>query len=54
MDKLRFILIICVLFVFSSCDLAGGIFKAGMGLGIFLVVAIIGLILWFVMRARRK
>jgi hypothetical protein len=40
--------------VFSSCDLAGGIFKAGMEVGIFLVVAIIGLVLWFVYKARRK
>ncbi|WP_366183044.1 hypothetical protein [Flavobacterium ovatum] len=30
-----------ILSVFTSCELIGGIFKAGMGFGIFIVVAII-------------
>ncbi len=33
------ILIICTT-LFSSCELIGGIFKAGMGVGIFLVLAV--------------
>jgi hypothetical protein len=37
----------------SSCEVIGGIFKAGMWVGILVVVAIIGLILWLVSRGRR-
>jgi hypothetical protein len=36
----------------SSCSVIGGIFKAGMWVGILVVVAIIGLILWLVGRGR--
>ncbi|MDI1317006.1 hypothetical protein [Flavobacterium sp.] len=35
---------------FTSCDLIGGIFKAGMGFGIFIVVAVIALIVYAVSR----
>ena len=37
--------------ILSSCALPGGIFKAGMIWGIFLVVAIIGLILYMISRS---
>ena len=37
----------------SSCELVEGIFKAGMGFGIFIVVAIIGLILFLIFRMGR-
>ena len=30
---------------FTSCELIGGIFKAGMGVGIFIVIAIIAIVL---------
>ncbi|WP_418263106.1 hypothetical protein [Flavobacterium faecale] len=30
-----------IISLFTSCELVGGIFKAGMGFGIFIVVAII-------------
>ncbi|WP_220494920.1 phosphatidate cytidylyltransferase [Lacibacter sediminis] len=37
----------------SSCQLVEGIFKAGMGFGIFIVVAIIALIIFIIMRIGR-
>ena len=37
----------------TSCDLIGGIFKAGMWVGIIIVVAVVGLILWLVSKGRR-
>ncbi|MEO6542264.1 MAG: hypothetical protein ABIN74_14775 [Ferruginibacter sp.] len=38
----------------TSCEAIAGIFKAGMGFGIFIVIAVIALIAFFVMRAGRK
>jgi len=35
---------------FTSCDLIGGIFKAGMGFGIFIVVAVVALIIYLISR----
>lgn len=32
--------------LFSSCDVIEGIFKAGMGFGIFIVIAVIALIIF--------
>ncbi|MGN6398986.1 MAG: phosphatidate cytidylyltransferase [Flavisolibacter sp.] len=37
----------------SSCEVIGGIFKAGVWVGIIIVVLIIGLILWLVGKGRR-
>ena len=42
-----------LLIVLSSCAVAGGIFKAGMGFGIFIVILVVVLILWLVSRGRR-
>ena len=38
----------------SSCEIIGGIFKAGMGFGIFIVVAIIVVIVFLIMKAGKK
>ena len=38
----------------NSCNVVKGIFKAGMGFGIFIVVAVIGLIAFFVLRAGKN
>ena len=35
-----------VLFSFTSCEVVGGIFKAGMGVGIFIVVAIVAVVIF--------
>ena len=46
-------LLIAMMTMLSSCELVQGIFKAGMGFGIFIVVAIIGLILFLIFRMGR-
>jgi len=38
----------------SSCSVIEGIFKAGMGFGIFIAVAVIAVILYFVFRSGKK
>lgn len=38
----------------SSCELAEGIFNAGMGVGIFVVIAVIALIIFIIMRISRR
>lgn len=42
-----------VLTLLTSCEVVGGIFKAGMGFGIFIVVFIIVLIAIFIFRSRK-
>lgn len=43
---LRFLMVFVILFSFSSCELVGDIFKAGMGFGIFIVIFIVAIIIW--------
>ena len=40
--------------VLSSCEAIAGIFKAGMWTGIIAVVAVVGLIVYFVSRGRNN
>lgn len=47
------ILLLVIAVTFSSCEVVGGIFKAGMGVGIFIVVLVVALIIWLVSRGRR-
>ncbi len=39
---------------FTSCNAIEGIFKAGMGVGIFMVIAIISLIVFLAVRFSKK
>ncbi len=51
--KKQFLLIalfIALLTTFQGCAVVGGIFKAGMGVGIFIVVLVIALIIYLVTR----
>lgn len=48
------ILFITLLTAFSGCAVVGGIFKAGMGVGIFIVIAVVALILFLVSRAGKN
>lgn len=52
MKKQTLIVVLLILFLttFSSCSVVEGIFKTGMGVGIFLVVFVIALIVFFVSR----
>ncbi len=43
---MAFLVAMAVLMSLSSCELVGDIFKAGMGFGIFLVVAVVALIIF--------
>ena len=43
-----------ITFLLSSCEAIAGIFKAGMGFGIFIVIAIIGIIIFLVVRMGRS
>ena len=45
--------VVAMAMTLSSCEIIGGIFKAGVGVGIFIVVLVIALILWLVGRSRR-
>ncbi len=38
--------------LFTSCEFIGGVFKAGVNVGVFLVLAAIALIIYFVSKAR--
>jgi len=46
--------IFLVSILFSSCEVIGGIFKAGVWTGILIVAAIIGLIIFLISRAGKK
>ncbi|MBP4141907.1 hypothetical protein MW871_15315 [Flavobacterium sp. I-SCBP12n] len=50
----RLLMLFIVLISFSSCSVVEGIFKAGMGVGIFIVVAIIAVILFIVSKIFSK
>jgi hypothetical protein len=50
MKRLFILLLPLFVFIFTSCELVGDIFKAGMGFGIFLVIAVIILIIFVVMK----
>jgi hypothetical protein len=53
--KLRTILVwILITFYFSGCTVVGGIFKAGVWVGVIAVLLIVGLILFFVSRGSGK
>jgi hypothetical protein len=46
--------LLLVLLLATSCEVVGGIFKAGMGVGIFIVIAIIAVIVWVISRFSKK
>jgi hypothetical protein len=48
-----FALLIFMSMAFTSCEAIAGIFKAGMWVGILIVVIIIGIILWIIGKARK-
>ena len=49
------LLVLLLLFttIFSSCELVGDIFQAGMWIGVIIVVAIIALVLWLLRKIRK-
>ncbi len=56
MKKNNGILLACLLTIMlgtSGCAIAGGIFKAGMWVGILVVVLVVGLVIWLVGKAKK-
>jgi len=51
--SLLWLSVLAMAMTLSSCEVVGGIFKAGMWVGILVVVVVDGLILWLVGRGRR-
>lgn len=52
--SLSFLLTLMVLMVsLSSCEVVGGIFKAGMWTGFLIIVVVVGLIIWLISRGRK-
>jgi hypothetical protein len=47
-------LFIFIVSLFSSCEVVEGIFKAGMGVGIFIVIAVIVLIVFIISKLTGK
>lgn len=47
-------LLLIISTMLSSCEAIAGIFKAGMGFGIFLVIAVIALIIFIIAKATGK
>ena len=45
---LKLLMVFVILFSFTSCELVGDIFKAGMGFGIFLVIFIVAVIFFLI------
>ena len=45
--------LLIVMVTLSSCDIVGGIFKAGIWVGIVLVVIVVALIFWLLNKFRR-
>lgn len=54
MKKILIPLILILLLSLSSCQIIGGIFKAGVWVGVLLVVGIISLIIYLVTRGSNK
>lgn len=46
-------ILVSVAVLFSSCEAIGDIFKAGMWVGVIVVVLIVALVLWLIGKARK-
>ncbi|HEY9364559.1 MAG TPA: phosphatidate cytidylyltransferase [Chitinophagaceae bacterium] len=53
MKKISLFLFVFITTMLSSCEIVGGIFKAGVWVGVLIVVAVIALIIWLVSRGRK-
>jgi len=47
------IFLLVMVMTLSSCEVIGDIFQAGLAVGIIVVVAVVGLIIWLVSRFRK-
>ncbi|WP_291083621.1 MULTISPECIES: hypothetical protein [unclassified Flavobacterium] len=51
---MRMLVLITILITFTNCELVEGIFKAGVGVGIFIVIAVIAAIIYVISRFGKK
>lgn len=51
---IRSSLFLIMLLSFTSCEVVEGIFKLGMGVGIFIVIAILAVIIFIIAKLRKK
>ncbi len=47
------LVLITILLTFTNCELVEGIFKVGVGVGVFIVVAILAAIIFVISRFRK-
>jgi hypothetical protein len=50
----RILALTLLLFSFTSCELVGDIFQAGMSVGIFIVIFVIAIIIWLFAKFFRR
>ena len=50
----RLFLVLLAGIALSGCELAEGIFKAGMAVGVFMVIAVVALIIYLMSKVRRR
>ncbi len=50
----RLFLVLLAGIALSGCELAEGIFKAGMAVGVFVVIAVIALVVFLMSKVRRR
>jgi len=50
MQKMNFAWLAMLLFSLSSCEVVGGIFKAGVWTGLLIVAVVIALVIWLISR----
>lgn len=54
MNKLLKInILLLILLTFSSCEVVEGIFNLGVGVGVFIVIAIIALVIFIISRLKK-
>ena len=50
----RLLMLLIILLSFTSCELAKGIFNAGMGIGIFITVLVVAVIVYIIIKIGKK
>ena len=50
----RMLVLLLVLITFTNCEVVEGIFKAGVGVGVFIVIAIIAVIIFIISKIGKK
>lgn len=54
MKKFTYLLFAMMAVLMSSCEVIGGIFKAGVWTGIIIVAIVVGLVIFLISRSSRK